>query len=344
MKKELRNSFCNGAMTEQSKDINLWVSFHVHSEPPWERLLKEVVQDIIEQSRGVVFSKFFFVRYWEKGPHLRLRYKTNPDKVNVLKELVFNSFRNDFLKNPPSKIAINGNQLIQHGTIIEVPYVPEVIRYGGEHCMSLVEDQFDKSSRIILKLISKNIDSWSYEKAMSYAIILHLTLAYSQGLTVKESHIFFDLISEHWISRSINIDPRARSQSSNYIQLKNEMLEVFNRASSKQQDFIDSLVSSIWTSLAREGRLEEDIMDEWIREMDMFHSEICELQSSNMLTAPDWYAAKKIDIEQSKFDRWAILQSLVHMTNNRLGIHNYDESYLAFLICLGLKSSIGNRA
>ncbi|MGB5931124.1 MAG: lantibiotic dehydratase C-terminal domain-containing protein, partial [Cyclobacteriaceae bacterium] len=52
-----------------------------------------------------------------------------------------------------------------------------------------------------------------------------------------------------------------------------------------------------------------------------------------------WYPHKKPDeYDQYTFDRWRIYDSYVHMTNNRLGIQNRDEAYLAYLIkkCLDI--------
>lgn len=42
------------------------------------------------------------------------------------------------------------------------------------------------------------------------------------------------------------------------------------------------------------------------------------------LVVPQWYSATD--------KLWYIYESLIHMTNNRLGITNSDEAYLAYLI------------
>ena len=38
------------------------------------------------------------------------------------------------------------------------------------------------------------------------------------------------------------------------------------------------------------------------------------------------------DFPKANQERWAIYDSYVHMTNNRLGILNRDEAYLAYIM------------
>jgi hypothetical protein len=48
---------------------------------------------------------------------------------------------------------------------------------------------------------------------------------------------------------------------------------------------------------------------------------------------PRWFHYEPtIDISEEQQQLWPIFESYVHMTNNRLGILNRDESYLGYLM------------
>ena len=59
-----------------SKKNTYWLAAYLYYAEPWVDVLvkglKPFVQDVLEAGRA---RQFFFIRYWERGPHIRLRFR-----------------------------------------------------------------------------------------------------------------------------------------------------------------------------------------------------------------------------------------------------------------------------
>jgi thiopeptide-type bacteriocin biosynthesis protein len=56
----------------------VWVSAHLFYAEPWEQMLAASVKPFVEKLvEEKLIDQFFFIRYWEHGPHIRLRLKTD---------------------------------------------------------------------------------------------------------------------------------------------------------------------------------------------------------------------------------------------------------------------------
>ena len=55
-----------------------WISLHIHRRGGMDHLLMGGVSPLIEHLRREgVLARWFFLRYWDGGPHLRLRLLPN---------------------------------------------------------------------------------------------------------------------------------------------------------------------------------------------------------------------------------------------------------------------------
>src|SRR5260221_3291373 len=62
-----------------------WLSAHLYYAPPWEEMLVQAIQPFVEGILAKQWAnQFFFIRYWERGPHIRLRFK---GETNVLEQI-----------------------------------------------------------------------------------------------------------------------------------------------------------------------------------------------------------------------------------------------------------------
>ena len=59
-----------------------WLAVYLYYAEPWEKLLTEAVKPFAEQviSEGLA-DHYFYIRYWERGPHIRLRFMGDPDTL-----------------------------------------------------------------------------------------------------------------------------------------------------------------------------------------------------------------------------------------------------------------------
>ena len=140
-----------------------WKSLHVfyHDITYKELLLCQVVTPYLNELReeGRI-SKWFFINYWEGGPHLRIRVKdiseedyaelkdrmskymeTNKSRFVVTREIYYE-------KNKMDGQEVDKKTLpwYEDRTIVEIDYEPEYERYGGQKVIDLAEDMFCKSS------------------------------------------------------------------------------------------------------------------------------------------------------------------------------------------------------
>lgn len=116
--------------------------------------------------------KWFFIRYWEGGPHIRVRFLTSQnleykevftDVIAFIKDNPFNGIltKKDYYSNITFEGPLkNIDELpwYEEGEIIDTEYLPEYDRYGGEKLMPLTETLFMESSELSGNLInlSKN--------------------------------------------------------------------------------------------------------------------------------------------------------------------------------------------
>ncbi|RKE17122.1 thiopeptide-type bacteriocin biosynthesis protein [Streptomyces sp. TLI_171] len=85
-------------------------------------------------------ADWFFIRYGEGGPHLRIRFRGDRPE-DTAEELARLAGR----RTPPDSPWAAG-----HGAVTAVPYRPETERYGGATLLPLAEEVFTRSTRTAL--------------------------------------------------------------------------------------------------------------------------------------------------------------------------------------------------
>ena len=157
-----------------------WLFFKLYCNPETEEdLLTEAVTSFVEEAaRASLPSEFFFVRYSDPDPHLRIRFRTPaPDDTNV------------FL---PKLFAL-GRQLMDHDLCVRFAvdtYERETERYGGSSAIAFAEDLFVSDSALVLQLLRL-----LKETGLSRETVAALTaLDLLEGLTLDEGPLL-DVVS-----------------------------------------------------------------------------------------------------------------------------------------------------
>ncbi|MBN8703135.1 MAG: thiopeptide-type bacteriocin biosynthesis protein [Bacteroidetes bacterium] len=317
-----------------------WLASYLYYTEPWETILTEAVKPFAEQilQEGLA-NQYFFIRYWERGPHIRLRFKGNKDTLekNVLPRLTtffseyiaLNPSKNletPWMKDLPEDKKWYPNNSIQH-----IAYEPETERYGGEYAILLAEQQFQASSNAVLAIISES-EGWSYEKALGAAIQLHLSFAHAIGLTYSEVCYFYAHIQQAWFPRAYyNYEPNVDAEE---LKKRAEITQkAFEENFQKQKQFLVGFHEMLWNGLQEEAEFENEWMNTWIAEIKNYNSAVIKLQEEKKYVAniPANYNMPK-HLAKPLVERLWIYESLIHMTNNRLGIQNRDEAFLGYLI------------
>lgn len=168
-----------------------WVSVHAYYHGDLDTLLLGGVAPLLAELRaGGLVERSFFLRYWDGGPHLRLRLLPPSDSDSDLvtagtadtadtadsaevERLALDRLRRYLASHPaPESTAVAGyprlaprlagregvtdylRQPLPNNTVHAIAYAPETDRYGEGPALAAVEDHFAESSRIALGLIA----------------------------------------------------------------------------------------------------------------------------------------------------------------------------------------------
>lgn len=138
------------------------IYFYIHSVAQQDNFLKKVTPLLLSYDQ-----KWFFLKYWYGGPHLRFRF-LNPsqsflkrfewemDNFSRTSQVPEISKKYYYSKINFEKENVNSNNLpwYDHGTWFYTQYKPEVERYGNGRALELSETFFYRSSQLALEIIN----------------------------------------------------------------------------------------------------------------------------------------------------------------------------------------------
>jgi thiopeptide-type bacteriocin biosynthesis protein len=152
-----------------------WVSAHVFHAGPLDGLLTGAVRPLVtELTDGGLVDGYFFLRYWEGGPHLRLRLRPSRWDARPPVRVALTARCGRYLAAHPSarpvpepeyaavaaRIARHERRdtytesLYPNDSVHFIGYRPEYDRYGTGESLAAVERHFVESSRIALALVT----------------------------------------------------------------------------------------------------------------------------------------------------------------------------------------------
>lgn len=298
-----------------------WLSAYLYHGGSGDRFLREAVAPFVTLclDRGSA-ERFFFVRGVDEGQHIRLRLKGEP---RVLEKVLRPSLDEHF-------------EAGSRGSVRYVAYHPETLRYGGPLGVLIAERQFEWSSRAALAALELG-GSAGYDRITGTAIHLHVGFAGGLGMEPAEARRFFDYVSELFIVGALGSLSELGVRE--FRKRRGRTHEAFESAFRRQSPDLEGL-PALLTAAARD---ELDDGDSWFvqwvdRSREIGRSLRRALSRGRLLPPRDQPPALAVGLPDREGEEfWPILASYVHMTNNRLGIHNRDESYIGYLIARSLE-------
>ncbi|HSX09597.1 MAG TPA: thiopeptide-type bacteriocin biosynthesis protein [Candidatus Saccharimonadales bacterium] len=182
-----------------------------------------------------------------------------------------------------------------------VRYDREWDRYGGENGILIAEKFFELSSITTLSILEER-EQYTYDSSLGTALQLSLSFAHAVGIDKKEAILFFDHLSG----------------TGN----KSE----FEKALEKHKDALLPYLSNIWQMLNQTVVFDKGWFNEWIYGITDIGNELKKAYKENQLHPVDPHNTHKPN------PLWYFYESYIHMSNNRLGIYNPDEPYIAYII------------
>lgn len=181
------------SLEEQHKYIigSEWAYFKVYCGPvASERILvRNVYPLVMKLYANQLIDKFFFVRYSDPHPHLRLRF-------HLRDKLSYQSVVNELNKTLSSEIL---NRIIWKFT--SDTYVREMSRYGV-NSISIIETVFSKDSLFVLQQLhrekAKEEDEWLFELSYIYQFA---SLIFTDR---KDIDLFLTAVSDNYLREFSN--------------------------------------------------------------------------------------------------------------------------------------------
>ncbi|MFA7420503.1 MAG: thiopeptide-type bacteriocin biosynthesis protein [Melioribacteraceae bacterium] len=299
---------------------NNWVSLHIFFNgdiysTKADRVLKDIVQPFVELSKtNGWIAKYFFIRYNELGPHLRLRLQLKKeDCFNQLLEK-FNELIADNYPEDLKPVIKNKDGSVEKYLLIN--YEPEIERYGGMEGIGVAEEFFFHSSEFCVtqvKELNSDDTSFRFGKGLIGMIAL-LKVFVDDKASAGNTMAYY---------RSGYLKAFAKEE------FKDEWLKMFDSGFEKQSNQLIEYIQQIWDALDDIESLPESLLNYAVN-LRSIKEKLLELCLNG-----------KIVVHGKVIEHWneitaSILPSYIHMHNNRLGISIRDESYLAHLIHNGL--------
>lgn len=328
-----------------------WIGIHIFYAANQNPVVVEFIAPLIEELREHnLIQRYFFIKYWQEGPHVRLRLLPAEgiiqDEVKAYVEPkltaylehkpalydydadMFADFHKElFLKEYSQE---DWDRLYGEGGTMPVrannrfyyfEYEPEYDRYGGVHGIELAEWHFEKSSDMVIKVL-KDVNVHLRTILLGMSAQLTLTLCYGFLQTDQEVADFLDHYLRHWITTfAPNSEDNFPEYEKRYQKIAVELQE---RIANVRRFMVDGEIGNM-TYLEHEWTSH---VDELRRRVDALVSE-GKLFFRGREEAPEELSA----ITKSEVVYYEILlSSYIHMTNNRLGASITDEIYVSFLL------------
>jgi thiopeptide-type bacteriocin biosynthesis protein len=323
-----------------------WISIHIFYHGDQNYLIVNCIAPLVEELReqGLI-RRYFFIKYWVEGPHVRLRFlparDADVEKLKWLAEQAITSF----LQRRPALYSLGYDTfapiyknmfvgeygearwkevygddgvmpLRPNNTFDYIEYEPEFFRYGGAEGVELAEWHFEQSSDTVIGLLRGiNVSVQSILLGRS----IQLALPFFYGVFETDERVLHAL--DQYIATWLGRDP----QQSHRI---NQYEKKYQRMSTMLVQRIEKIRAYMLDehSLARRTETEEN----WKKHIVDFRLQMQKLYTENKLTAAfESPQASSFTLD----DVYHYLQSsYVHMTNNRLGVSIPQEVYIGYLL------------
>lgn len=297
----------------------MWCSVHIYHER-LDALLSGCVAPLVTlvEERGLI-TQFFFLRYWERGVHVRLRTLSPDHETAAIARQAIEQGVRTYLERSPSvrtldeatyatvhrqlaaleRLEAGDPGLAPNDSISVQAYEPEYGKYGGERGVAIAEALFDRSSRTVLATLPALGERGSMRLGLGFSMMM-LALRHF-GVPVERMGRFFGLYGEIW---SAYPDAGATVHPSRLARMRAQLLP---RARALLAGEVPQHIAlRDWAdAVARSARAIDEHADEVLPHLSVAGG--------------------------AEARRASLLVQYMHTHNNRLGLAPAEEAYLARL-------------
>ena len=307
----------------QKRDPQNWLSFHFFlPEPHTDFLLTRIyplVSDLYDQQ---LILQFFFIRYGDNGPHIRLRLLCeNQEQMDKVMEVVANQFKDSF--EIDAQLQADGNYPENSVQIID--YEREVDRYG-ENSIDLIEDHFCVSSEFSLSMLNETADVYNDENSLGFVLQMQTYYTHGLGMDDEETILFLETAFEAYLNSMMEKGEEFETNKANAI-------SEFNTSYEKSKEGIHNVFGQIWNMLNDE-EVDKSNHDFYTHTLQMTET-MEEYYEKGLLSwrEKSTFIQEKENLTESQRMTWATYLDLYHLLNNRMGfLQPENEAYLLYVL------------
>ena len=324
-----------------------WVALHVFYASDANPILVEAVRPLVDELRDEeLIDRWFFIKYWMEGPHLRIRFR--PSRPELRDEVTKRATAaiEAFLARRPALydtdveglgdiykkmyLAEYGEERFveEYGVDGAMPFRPnnsvalmdyeqEFDRYGGPVGMELGEWHFEASSDLVAKLLATS-NTHVRPVLLGLATQLSLLTAYSFLETDEAVREFFQRYRGFW-------ETSYQEPSDDYHDSFDKSFELTRASLSERVDRIRTISAGDF------GQQLSGIERTWLTHCRELRGKL-DAEAGRLLFPSRTGGTEREPIADPTARAAVLLSSYIHMTNNRLGVAILDEIYLSYLI------------
>lgn len=320
-------------MTEQTVEQTPpgeWLSVYLFFngwiyDPACDRVAVDVMEPFVRrcQAQGWT-SQYFFIRYSEFGPHLRLRLYGTPEVLGgeVWPALVEHLRAHnpdvvvDERPETPTVPQRAEGEPVRVTHVARVEYEPETERYGGPDALLVSERMFEVSSDAAFALTAKMTPERSSRLGKGLLSMVILVHVFCQDR--ERGAALAQMYSTNYLRSLVREDDG-----------RGAWLDAFDQGFNQQSENLMEYVDAVWEAMD-DGDSLSDTLDAYAEGVRRHADELRAL-----------LAEGRVQVAGEQAGEWSrvangIAPSYIHMMNNRLGITLQEESYLGYLITRAL--------
>lgn len=319
-----------------------WISVHLFHRGSLDDLITSAVAPLVEELSGSdALAGFFFLRYWEGGPHLRLRLlPASPGRADQVRSTLIERCTRYLTDHPSPSLAptyaadayrvmaerlSRAERLTDHDrklrpddTVEFITYPPEYATYGQRPALTAVETHFTESSTIALHLL--NASTPPARRAAAALAMLMLTLAVCEPDLARACGRLHSAPASR-IRQTTAADPETR-----------RLRDSYRRAREALRD----QARDLWARAHRTCQTPlGDQLAGWLHSMRILHTQLCAARAQGCLAPTDCLsplAHLAVAACPQTPPVPQILLRCTHLLCNRLGIHAAAEAQIAYLV------------
>lgn len=298
-------------------DGPVWRALHIHHYGDQDALLTDGVAAALESLSASV-DRFFFLRYWQGGHHIRLRIQAPEAEVGALTAELADAVKAYLAENPsdtgfdldqfdveaqPTMAALENTEVSEiypPDTIREVAYEPEYGKYGGKRGIEIAEEYFCASSRVVLDALPEVRQHSSKRLGIGFSMMLRGLSA--AGLTAADMADFFAHYCTLWAPYAFDVFLDTWPEL--LVKRREPMRAHTEKVLAHSGELTDAFSTAVRTAWQRFQASRDEVLDEVT------------------LLGDDADAHRRARV---------LLVSYLHTHNNRLGLIPEQEAFLGYL-------------